>query len=452
MQDSNRPRPKTRLRALTAFPKKAGLTALILSLGFAAMLALNLPGQLSYDSVMQLSDGRAAHYNSWHPAIMAWLLGLFDSIVPGSGLSVLFDAALLAGAFFLLLRRNAGWGAAAAALAIILTPQFLLFQGIVWKDILFANAFVLAFAALARAGQEGGRMRLGLFILFFSALSLAALTRQNGLVLLPAGAVAFGWTTANSGLRRGVLHGAGAFALLLAIVAGANFLLSLRSDGGEGLRDEIQMAQIYDLTGAVKQGYRLDLLSRSDPTLAKAIETDGRNAYSLQLQDTLEPFLPAEIPKGVVMAQWQALLLHHPLLYLRERLPVFWQVLATPDVGKCHPGYAGIDGDPAQLQALGLTRRQRPRDIGLLSYARRFIGTPVLSHLAFAALALGLMTLYLRRRGPGDRAMAVMLAGAIVFTASFFFVSVACDYRYLYGLDLTAMLGLFHVFAAPARN
>src|SRR6202000_2161818 len=36
------------------------------------MLALNAPGQLSYDSVTQLADGRTGHYNSWHPPLMAW--------------------------------------------------------------------------------------------------------------------------------------------------------------------------------------------------------------------------------------------------------------------------------------------------------------------------------------------------------------------------------------------
>jgi hypothetical protein len=167
------------------------------------------------------------------------------------------------------------------------------------------------------------------------------------------------------------------------------------------------------------------------------------------MQDTLEPFLPAQIVPGAVMAQWQALLLRRPDLYLRERADLFWQVLATPDIGLCHPAYAGIDGDPAALKALGLPARIRPRDARLAAYTRGFMGTPILSHLAFGALAVGLLILYVRRRRRADLAMAGMLAGALVFAASFFFVSVACDYRYLYPLDLAAMLALFQIFAAP---
>jgi hypothetical protein len=167
------------------------------------------------------------------------------------------------------------------------------------------------------------------------------------------------------------------------------------------------------------------------------------------MQDTLEPVLPAHTAKGAVMAQWRALLLTRPGLYLRERLPLFWQVVATPNIALCHPAYAGIDGDPAQLKALGLVARIRPQDAELAAYAHGFMGTPVLSHLAFAALALTLLIFYLNRGGKADIAMAGMLAAALAFAASFFFVSVACDYRYLYPLDLAAMLALFRFFAAP---
>jgi len=432
-------------------PTPAILAAAILAIGFAAMLALNLPGQLSYDSVSQLLDGRSGSYNSWHPAIMAWLMGLFDAILPGTALYLIFEAGLLALALGLSLRREANWGAPLVALGLVLTPQFLLFQGTVWKDVLFADAFVLAFALLARA-VSATKARWPLLALFFAALSLAALARQNGLVLLPVGAAALGWTMARGDLRRGLWGAVGALALLLALVWGASALLALRGDHGEGLGGEIQLGQIYDLTGAVKQSYRMDLLSRSDTQLARAIETRGVKAYSLQMQDTLEPFLPARIVKGAVMEEWRALILRHPALYLRDRLALFWQVAATPDIALCHPAYAGIDGEPDQLKALGLSARIRPQDIKLAAYARSFMGTPVLSHLAFAALGLALLVFHLGRRRPADIAMAGLLVGAFAFAATFFFVSVACDYRYLYPLDVATMLALFQFFASPTRH
>ena len=133
-----------------------GRIGALLVLGTGLMLALNLPGQMSPDSVSQLLEGRTGHYESWHPPVMAWLLGLFDAMWPGPALFVLFDTALLLGAWLLLLRltKAPGWGAFAVALVMLLTPQFLLHQGTVWKDILFADSAIAAFACLAAAASR----------------------------------------------------------------------------------------------------------------------------------------------------------------------------------------------------------------------------------------------------------------------------------------------------------
>ena len=198
--------------------------AAILAAGFAAMLALNLPGQMSYDSVSQLFDGRFGTYNSWHPAVMAWLLGLFDAVLPGTGLFVVFEAAMLALAFALSLRRNAGWGAAAgrawhcADAAIPAVPG----HGVEGCAVRRRLCSCLR-AAGARGRVSKSRTRLVLLALFFLALSLAALARQNGLVLLPVGAVTFalGDGAKRYPARRGARR-SWRWLLLLALVAGAD--------------------------------------------------------------------------------------------------------------------------------------------------------------------------------------------------------------------------------------
>jgi hypothetical protein len=46
--------------------------------------------------------------------------------------------------------------------------------------------------------------------------------------------------------------------------------------------------------------------------------------------------------------------------------------------------------------------------------------------------------------------MAGLLAAALAFTATFFIVSVACDYRYLYFLDVAAIAAGVYVAADPS--
>ena len=63
----------------TDWPRRTA--AGILIAGWVTMVALGAPGQLSYDSVTQLADGRSGEYDTWHPPVMAALLGLFDRIL-----------------------------------------------------------------------------------------------------------------------------------------------------------------------------------------------------------------------------------------------------------------------------------------------------------------------------------------------------------------------------------
>jgi hypothetical protein len=436
--------------------------AALLILGTLSMLALNLPGQMSPDSVAQLLDGRTGAFNSWHPPVMAWLLGLGDAVWPGPALFVIFDAMLLTGAWLALLQLapHPRWPAFVAALAMLLTPQFLLHQGTVWKDLLFADSAIAGFAALAVAAKRSPPS-LSLLALCGSLLVLAALARQNGLVLLPVAAVALGWIAARKlGARAGLAYGLGFLAGVALLLGAANWGLSLRSDGGAGTRAEIQRAQIYDLIGALKAapGLALPLVGRRQPELARLMRQDGVRLYSPAMNDTLEqsaPLLKAidATPQALIFTQWKELILAHPGLYLAQRWPVFLWTVTTPDSALCHPVFAGVDGDPAMLKALGLSARVRPQDAALAAYARAWIHTPVLSHLAFALLAVILLAALLLRHNPPDIAVAFLLVGALLFALSFFFISIACDYRYLDFLDLASLsAGFYWAATRPYKN
>jgi hypothetical protein len=433
------------------------ITCIILLTGLAAMLALNLPGQMSADSVWQLYQGRTGIYDSWHPPVMAWLLGVFDSLLQGTSLFVLFNALLLAGSWLLLLGlgRKPGWTTVLVAAILVLSPQWLLHQGTVWKDILFTDAAIAGFVALALAGAHWASARGIWLCAFVLLLSLAALTRQNGLLLLPVGALALGWIAARRG-RSALAYGFGALVLTGFLTAAGTWALNLRGDNGEGERSVLRIAQSYDLIGALKHAPSLPLspMAQQDAKLVALMRDPGVALYSPLLNDTLakSPALMAAIadaPNGLIFAQWENLVLDHPSVYAAMRWPVFRWVLAAPDVSLCHPAFVGIEGSPEYLKPLDLTARIRPQDRMLASYAKFFMGTPVLSHLTFLGLALVMLVVLLRRGRAGDIAMAGMLTAALVFTASFFIVSIACDYRYLAFLDMAALTASFYFACDP---
>jgi hypothetical protein len=411
------------------------VAAAVLVIGFGVMLALNAPGQLSYDSVTQLADGRTGHYNSWHPPLMAWLLGVFDALVPGTFLFLLFQGLLLLGGFLALLAlKPRGWLSACVALLIVLTPQWLLYQGDIWKDMLFADAAIAGFAALA---WHARRPHPASAILALLLLVLAAAVRQNGVVLLPVAAIILA-LTAPRGWRWGLAFLAASLALLL----GLNLVLASRSDGGDGAAAEIRLAQSYDLAGAFAR--EPDLTVPLPPDLDRLLRGPGARLYTPLRNDPFaaDPAISkarGDAPDGAISAAWEALVLNHPMLYLSVRWADFAAVVTTPDSDVCHFATSGVTGPPQLLRQLGLSVRNRTQDQALKSYARLFFGTPLFSHIAWGILAILLLIVLLRRPAPADKAVAGLLAGALLFSVTFFFISIACDYRYLIFLDLAVM-------------
>lgn len=423
-------------------------TALLIA-GTGVMLAWNAPGQLTYDSIVQLADGRSGHYDSWHPPVMAWLLGLFDALVPGTLLFLIFQALLLLAALVILLhlRQRNGW-TVLVTLLIVVTPQWLLYQGEIWKDVLFSAAAIGGFCALAAFARDAKKPWLLLAALL---LTLAAATRQNGVVLLPVAAIALAAIAGRHQKSRWA-YGWGFLAITLVATVSINLALAARGDGGTGARAQIRMAQSYDLTGALAHDPSLTLpgLTAADPKLARLLRERGVPLYSsfhvdpLSDDQDLDQAISNSKP-GIVSAAWREMILTHPMAYLHHRLAVTDKVLRTPDAFQCHFSPVGIDGPPQVLQSLGLTARIRPQDQALADYARLFFKTPVFFHPAWGALAVVLLVLMWRRREPADLAICGLLAGAGLFAASFAVIAIACDYRYILFLDLTAMAAALHL-------
>ncbi len=418
------------------------------------MLAITAPGYLTYDTVTQLASARSGQYNSWHPPVMAWLLGVFDAVLPGTLLFLIFQSALLLSALLALLWcRPRNRVSPFVALAIVLLPQFLLFQGEIWKDTLFANAAIAGFAALVLLA---GKWRFYWLLLALLLLTLAAATRQNGLVLLPVAAVTLAAIARRHG-RSGWRHGLGFLFAGLLLSFAITYALNARGDGGEGAAAQLRQGQAYDITGALARapGLQLPALA-ADPALDRALR-HGTALYTPLRVDPLgaDPVVAAALeasPRGLVARAWRALVLGHPALYLSVRWDDFRAVLLTPDPLTCHFAPVGRDGDPALAQSLGLPNRIRPQDHTLAVYTGHFFATPAYLHPAWAGLGLVLLVLLLRRRRNADLAVAGLLAGALLFTMTFAIISIACDYRYLLFLDLSVLSSALYFLGAQAHQ
>ena len=439
-------------------PRAAG--AAILTLGGLTTTIVNFPGSLSYDSYVQLLEGREASYSNWHPAIMSWMLGVADALHPGGAYFVLFDTllAFAALASLLWLTPRVSWIAVAAAAIAVCLPQLFLYQAIVWKDVLFADATLAGFVCLAHAAARWNSKRFRLTAAAGALLFivLAALTRQNGAIVLLCAAVTLGTIAAQAEKRwrSGVAYGVVFLAAAAIAALAVNAALQLRSDGTQSMAAQFKLLRLYDTVGMVKAHPELPLavLDAEAPALAKSIRSDGVRLFSPERNDTLAASAALQqaleaAPAPVLTRQWLELALRNPGTYLALRAELFRWVFAAPDAGQCHPYHVGEDGDAANIEELGMRPRYDRRDAMLDRYARAFVGTPVFAHPAFGLVARLALVLLLRRRRPADLAMAGLLVAALLFALSFFVISIACDYRYLYVLDLSAIAAALYLLA-----
>jgi len=438
---------------------KTFVTAGIIAFGFVICLAADLPGHLSYDSVIQLLEGRSAAYSGWHPPVMSWLLGLFDALLPGTALFVVFDALLFFGSLLVLawLKPAQSWAAAVVGMFICASPIALLYQGIVWKDVLFADASVAGFVALTVAAMRWpiARQRFAAIATGLVLLCLAALARQNGILILGAGVIALGWIAARNASHRWqalALYGGGGIAFAVIFITSVNVALGTRIVAESGAAKQLRLLELYDIIGMVKAdpSLALPILEDEQPDLAHEVMTDGLRLYNPERNDPLAASqrlstdLNDEDTFAPVRAQWLSLITHHPWTYLKVRAEVFRWVFATPDISVCLPYLVGVSGPEAQMQRLGLEERDDDRDEALATYASAFMQTPILSHVFYALLSIVSALLLLKRRRDEDIAIAMLQLGALAFTASFFVIGIACDYRYLYALDIAALVGTFY--------
>lgn len=435
----------------------------LLIAGFALIAAVNLPGHLPLDSATGLWEGRHHERMSWGPRMYSAILGFFDHLVPGWGLYTLVSLVItaLSWAALPLIRRRVSWAGPCALAAAFALPQVLILQGVVWRDVLFADLTVAAFVALALASRlwASPAWRWPLLAAAVAALAFGALVRQNGGVVIVPWALALGWIAARGRWTRGVAWAAGGFAAPLAFALLLAFLNPIHETPGKPRATGMVLLAHYDVAAAIVEDPKrpLPFLEADRPLSLVVLRRELPGVWSPTRIDTLD-WTPSvrrslwRIKGASWEAQWRAMILQDPGGYLRRRLEVFRWVFLTPKLELCGPLHLGVEGLPKVLADLGLTRGPTIQDARLYAYARPWFATPFYSHLTYALAAAAVAVFLLLRREAGDIAMAALMVAVLGFAATFLIASIACDYRYLYALDLAAITGVLYVAVDPSRR
>jgi hypothetical protein len=414
--------------------------------GFALTLWIFYPGIMTWDAWYIHRDAMNNFYGDWQSPLIEGLWRLIDPLAPGPASMFLFIATLYWGAFAALGLVLARVSPIAALLAPILAlaPPAFIYSGIIWRDIIFACAWLLA-ATLALFGARSALgVRLHLQVLALVLIGCGVLIRPNALFAAPIIAATVLWPTAFSWKRLALLF-IPAMAAFYAIVP-----LVYYGAFGAQRQHPLQSLMVYDLGGITHFTQENQFPATWTPEQSALVLN---RCYSPALWDvywTQEPclFVMKRLEDDKIFgtpaipAAWTQALLKHPFAYLEHRADVFWTFLA---------------GSNLTLWTINIENPMRPlfqqrRGFAALTAVHDALKpTPLFRTGFWLLLDVILFTLAWQRRTTPEGTFVLGVCGAaIIYVGTFFGCGVAADFRYGL-LAVVAALGALPVLITAWR-
>lgn len=428
----------------------------------ALSLALNVPGQVSMDTSVQLFEAHVGHSVSWNPPFMSALLAWMGGGKLATSLFVLLCVGLLYGSFAIVvinsLRRETGqksaiqmWRVGIAAV-LLLNPVIFIYSGIIWKDTLFASFLAATVALIAVATSvRNTRVQWMSVACAVVALSIGTLTRQQGLViafpLLCAIALSSlpGRTLHRKHAALQVVGILVAFAIAVSQLGAATNRTIHRSDD-RGFSVGFRNVFIYDIAGIVFYEGRNDS-GIGNALVPEDIQQTIKLRYSpfrldFLLNNTTFRNWALQMKPRRLFGLWWRLVSRHPLAYATHRMKVFGALLDLNGVRKCLPIHVGVSGNPTYLKAIGMSAGTGRRGQFLYRLESHFFHTPLFEHWFNGIWVICLFVgIFYARLGRQEKlTLALIALGALLVLLSYLPTSIACDYRYLFSLIPIATL------------
>jgi len=420
----------------------------LVAAGFALTLRIFYPGVMTYDAWYIHSYIAAGRAGDWQSPLMTTLWAWIDPIAPGAASIFLFIALFYWLAFAVLalaVARRSLWLGLLTPLLALAPPAFV-FAGIIWRDVLFAAAWLLAAALAFAVAERRGAARLVAQALALGLLAFGMLLRPNALFAGPILAAYIVWPARFTLTRTAVLYVPVALALYAIVPLVYYGLLDAKRE------HPLHAIFVFDLGGishfAKANQFPVEWTAEQNslltercyqPTEWNIYWTDQGCAFVMKtLEGEKKIFGTPALSEA-----WRRAVLAHPLAYLQHRAAVTATFLLgdnltmwTFDIAR--PGKTVFDDNPWFM--------------ALKAVHDALKSTPLFRAGTWLALCALWCALAWRWRDTAPGAFVIGVAGsAVVYMATFFFVGVAADFRYALWAVFAGLAGAVAV-ALPAGS
>lgn len=418
----------------------------MLAAGFALTVLIFQPGYATLDARYVYNDSKTLNFGDWQSPAMMLLWWVIDPLAPGALSMFLLIAALYwlgFGVLALTVARRVPWLGFLTPLLAFAPPAFF-FVGIIWRDILFGVAWLLAAVLPFATADSAVRIRIPAQAASLLLIAFGVLLRPNGIFAAAILATYAVWP-ARFDLKRAALVFLPATLLCYALVPAVYYgLLHAKR------QNPLHSLMVFDLGGITHFTGENQF-----PVAWSAEETallTGR-CYNAKLWDVYWYVPPCSFvmerlekrPDDVIFGTprltqaWRRAIAAHPLAYLQHRASFMWNFLARPNLVLPY-----LDWEEP-----GATYGRNPYFRPLLDLHNR-IETTVLFRPGLwlvLALAVAAVSWRARRTPAGAFAVGAATSGA-VYLMTFFAVGVASDFRYAYWCVLAVLSGAVAALAA----
>lgn len=437
------PRVVTSAGALPAAAEVV-LAALLAAGGFVLAVWLSWPGTVTHDALAVYDQAYSGQYGDWQPPLVGWLWRQAETVLGYGPQAIMLPtvAAYWLGLLLVFLgARTRNRGAAWLVLLVGFLPPTFVLLGIVWRDILFAAMWLLAFALAYLAPGRPLPLRALLTLGAVAIFVVACWVRPNALfaavpllafllwparwrwwrmiaIAIPAVLVL---QVSSDQLTRRVFHSVENHALHSLFVFDLDGILHFSGDNP---------FPVSSWTPAQVQHIRS---SCYDPAYWDAFWWEGCE-YAMQALNNDVPPGSKLFGSDTLRNAWLHAILTHPLPYLEHRLSHFWALLGGHDMVLFNSWNSG------QLRFFPV----RDRTYRVFETATNWLhdNTPMFRGATW--LLLGVIVGVAGLRVRDERAQAAVLAlsvSGVVYTLTYLVFGVAAEYRYVYWTALSSLLG-----------
>lgn len=415
--------------------------------GYALTLYVFYPGVMTYDAKYIYLATKAAQPGDWQSPIMVAIWKMIDPLAPGAASMFLLIITIYWAAFLLLALSIAPRSLVLAVLllaAAALPPAFTLL-GIIWRDILFAAAWLLAVVLAWCARDRAAALRIPVQAVALLFATLGMLLRPNALFAIPILAGYILWPAAFRFKRTTLAY----VPLAIAFYA----LVPLVYYGALNAKKEnpLHSVFVFDLGG-------ISHFAKENQFPVTFTPEQGALLINGCYQPTLWDIYWNRDPCKFVMAKlegekifgtpalssaWLRAVTKHPIAYLQHRA-AFMRTLLFAD----NLTLWTLDVEDPRLYLY----TDRPAFMTLRAVDDALKATPVMRAGTWLLIDVIILVFAWRRRETPEGAFAIGACGsAVIYVLTFFPVGVAPDFRYAYWAVLAAIASAAVMLSAP-RN